>query len=223
VIYGSNELGEGEHSNKTFSYPVSSYVRENTVFTLLDDNLLYFNIPFISECPVIFPITCNISILCNNTSVYMTGRTIDTGNHSISDNIMIMSLSQNESCQLNVTFTNTNGISTSYIISLELPSVTPAITPSITVIPSPISTEGIIGIVTAVCVVIILCFGIYFIIVTSLIVIWLKKRGMYYVTTNSGDINNDTGFDSKESSCSDHAVIQPQSTSNPYPHYEEFL
>jgi hypothetical protein len=46
VIYGSNELGEGDYSNGTFSYlRVPTSIRNITTLTLLNDTILYFNIP----------------------------------------------------------------------------------------------------------------------------------------------------------------------------------
>jgi hypothetical protein len=139
-ICGNNELGEGNCSNGTFSYlRVPTSVRNNTTLTL-QDNIIDFNIPIIFECPNVLPVNATVSIQCDGRLVYRIRRTIDILSYNISDHsITIMSLStQYESCQLSVTLTNTNGISTTYIISLELPSLvtTPTAPPTDSTIPS---------------------------------------------------------------------------------------
>jgi uncharacterized membrane protein len=139
-ICGNNELGEGNCSNGTFSYlRVPTSVRNNTTLTLLNDNLINFNIPFINECPDNSTITININVFCDNTELHNDRYDIIRREITISDNIPI--ISQYESCQLFITLTSTNGISDSYSISIDILSVgLPTTTASI--VPSP--TAGLL-------------------------------------------------------------------------------
>jgi hypothetical protein len=97
--------------------------------TLLNDNLINFNIPFINECPDNSTITININVFCDNTELHNDRYDIIRREITISDNIPI--ISQYESCQLFITLTSTNGISDSYNISIDIPQVIPTSTTSI--------------------------------------------------------------------------------------------
>jgi hypothetical protein len=125
VIYGSNELGEGDYSNGTFSYlRVPTSIRNITTLTLLNDTILYFNIPIMFECPNVLPVNVTVSIYCDDTILYDDGFVIYMINQTIdlSDNITLMSPSHYELCQLSVRLTN--GRSISYVKEFPLMNLT---------------------------------------------------------------------------------------------------
>jgi hypothetical protein len=159
-IYGSNEVGKGDYNFGTFPYP--ALISNTTVFELLDDEIIYFNITFMTDCSEKFPMTCNISILCDSTGVYSNEYIITRETIDISDNITIIP-SQYETCRLFVTLTNINGLIDSYNEPLVINTTTPSVAPIGVVVGIPV------GVLLLAC----LCACILFIII---IVICMKSK-----------------------------------------------